>query len=368
LVQQQICPNFVLIHGIFSADDAPPESLWGMNHPFPSEPKVFASGRFQYIRMELCTYGDAEGFLKKQHNEMLGLDSTRHLLFQLAYALCAAQAHYSLKHYDVKLLNVLIQEIPRVDKSRGAEIRYNLKTKTFLLDMLPECSVVAKLADFGRSNMDESTNGTPVTKRQFTTLENTPPDFLILGDDAKQGHSHDAFGLGLCMFHLFSGHAPYEEIMENVKCPSHFKEKLVLIWERCDDYSVIREVILADVKLDADGDIMEGERDETLYDTLYRYLVLFGIPEEKFGELEHPEIWDAVSSLESSSEFSSHKDKYSLMRGSNKFVKRAHARLTETPGAMELLQGLCSFDPEKRASTLHVLNSPMMYPLIEGNT
>ena len=35
--------------------------------------------------------------------------------------------------------------------------------------------------------------------------------------------------------------------------------------------------VLADIYKDEDGHVIEGEPDETLYDTLYKYLVLFGI-------------------------------------------------------------------------------------------
>jgi serine/threonine protein kinase len=318
--------------------------------------------------MELCDQGDAEKFLKQPSEGMLGLKARTQILFQLAFALHVAADRFSLKHYDLKLLNVLVHGVPKPRESGDVFWRYELESKTFVLDMKPECGYIAILADFGTSNMDRSTNGTPVSVGQFNTLENTPPDFLILGDDAKQGHSHDAFGLGLSMFHLFSGHAPYEQIMHSVKCPPQFKKKLAEIWVYSDGYSVVRDVILANVKLNADGDILEGKPDETLYHTLYRFLVLFGIPEDKFGQLEHPALWNAVSSLESCSKFAHDKGKYSLMGGSNKFVKRAHSRLAQVPGAMELLQGLCSFDPEKRSSPLDVLNSRMMYPLIEGNT
>mmetsp|Transcript_26615 Transcript_26615/g.48155 ORF Transcript_26615/g.48155 Transcript_26615/m.48155 type:complete len:152 (+) Transcript_26615:1097-1552(+) len=98
---------------------------------------------------------------------------------------------------------------------------------------------------------------------------------MILGDAAQQGHGHDNFGLSLCMLHLFTGHAPYEEILEDVFCPSPLKKKLRQIWvdDEYSGFNVLRTMILPDV----DGE----EQDETLYHTLYRYLVLFGIAEER---------------------------------------------------------------------------------------
>lgn len=43
-----------------------------------------------------------------------------------------------------------------------------------------------KLADFGTADLVEETLGQPVGLDQFTTLENTPVDFLVDGDRATQ--------------------------------------------------------------------------------------------------------------------------------------------------------------------------------------
>ena len=120
-----------------------------------------------------------------------------------------------------------------------------------------------KLADFGTADLVEETLGQPVGLDQFTTLENTPVDFLVDGDRAtqvrarvyvghdvsclplspvaeraltvfaypvmclsvclsvcpfpsqqqqQQGYAADAFSLGLAVLHLFTGSAPYEEV------------------------------------------------------------------------------------------------------------------------------------------------------------
>ena len=61
---------------------------------------------------------------------------------------------------------------------------------------------------------------------QFTTLENTPPDFLLLGTMARQDYSADMFGLGLCWLHLLTGRAPYEELMDSLQCPMELQRAL----------------------------------------------------------------------------------------------------------------------------------------------
>ena len=47
---------------------------------------------------------------------------------------------------------------------------------------------------------------------QFTTFENLSLDVLLLGDEAKQGFAVDTWSLGLCLLHLCTGEAPYEEV------------------------------------------------------------------------------------------------------------------------------------------------------------
>jgi serine/threonine protein kinase len=381
LVRRNVCPNFVVIRGVFTCEHRPPKSRWFSTKEKYVEPKrplrclpeptASTPGRYQYIRMELCDKGDVEEFMKRElPEEMFGLEVAKQILFQLAFALHVAAVRFSVKHYDLKLLNVFLQGAPKPRGNGDVVLRYGMGSHVFSLHMEPEHAWIAKLADFGNSDADSSRNGTPVSIAQFSTLDNTPPDFLILGDDAEQGHSHDAFALGLCMFHLFSGHGPYEEIMKEVICPQGFKDKLKVLWESRNSkgYDVVRAVILGDVSRDADGIYTDGDPDETLYNTLYRFLVLFGIPKHKFGQDEHPDIWKAISSLEvcgKKSKFARHQREYSLMEGTNKFVLRARQRLEVIDGAMELLQDLCSFDPAKRATPLDVLNSRMMSSLIE---
>jgi serine/threonine protein kinase len=364
LVRRAVCPNFVVTRGVFSCPYEPPANYWGSatkkrpkgavySSPKvkrkPKEPGPNQRGRYQYIRMELCDSGDVEEFMKEQPDEALLPNEARRILFQISFALHAAADRFSLKHYDVKLLNVFLQRI-KSEKSRDVVMRYGLGEHTFALRSTKERAIVAKLADYGTANVDSGSSGQQVTIAQFTTLENTPPDFLIFGDQASQGHGHDCFGLGLCMLHLFTGHAPYEEILEDISCPSNLKTKLRQIWESEDEaqYSVIRSVILSDVYKDEEGHIIEGEPDEVLYDTFYRFLVLFGIPDVP-SRPTMSKVWVAVrEALEESQEtrgkgksgkyckrlqpndvnrYCRDRRKYSLSHGNNKFIARARNAL-----------------------------------------
>jgi hypothetical protein len=183
-------------------------------------------------------------------------------------------------------------------------------------------ALIAKLADYGTSVLKTNADGLRITARQFTTLENTPPDYLILGNNAKQGH---CFGLGLCMLHLFTGHEPYEVILESVVCPVTLKSKLRDIWHG-KSHDVIGSVM---VNKGHDGAEVE---DETLFNTLYRFLVLFGIPSDKFGYRKNAKVWRAISStllkegLDAKA-FKSDRQLFSLTDGCNKFIVNARRRL-----------------------------------------
>jgi serine/threonine protein kinase len=299
----------------------------------------------------------------------------------MAFALHAAANRFSLKHYDIKLLNYFIQTMTS-KKTGDSVLRYGLGDHVFALRSPCGSGLLVKLADYGTANVDSATNGQQVTIAQFTTLENTPADFMILGDNASQGHGHDNFGLGLCMLHLYTGHAPYEEILEEVTCPLNLKKRLRNIWE-CEDedgFSVIRSVILAEVDKDEEGHIVEGEPNEILYDTFYRFLVLFGLPDLP-PALRNSKVWIAVREcLECSTRTAGRGSKktndanryirdcrkYSLSHGKNQYIARAREALQSLNGGMELLQSLVSFDPNARFTALDVMNSKFMEPLRES--
>lgn len=367
LARRNICPNFIITRSVFTCPYEPPASRWGSaenkkprgrsfdpRQPLgrkPREPSASTRGTFQYIRMELCRHGDAEEYIKRLPNEVMSPEESRSILFQTAFALHVAADRFSMKHYDVKLLNIFLQDAVQGDlvDSVGdvTVLRYGLGDRVYALRMSSDRAILAKLADYGTANVQAASNGKAVTIGQFTTIENTPPDYLILGDAATQGHGHDNFGLGLCMLHLFTGHAPYEEILEDVYCPLALKKKLRQIWIE-DEYSgfnAVRTMVLLDVDED------EGEPDETLYHTLYRYLVLFGIPEDKGSSSEGDRVWKAITqTLEGggrtnrgrpcgrsarqgrkegpdAAQFASDRKKYSLSHGNNKFIARARKTL-----------------------------------------
>jgi hypothetical protein len=387
VARRNICPNFVITRGVFTCAHEPPASQWG--HKGNAAPRGASyDGRgsqlnlipepglcanYQYIRMELCQHGDMEEFIRKIPGSTLSPNVCRNLLFQMAFSLHVASDRFGLKHYDVKLLNFFLQSA--LDPSIAVEshpnvvLRYGVGSHVFRLMMDPNNAHIAKLADYGTSVLRSSADGQPVSLGQFTTLENTPPDYLILGNAAEQGIGHDCFGLGLCMLHLFTGHCPYEEILEEVVCPENFKSKLRKIWKSAS-HDVIRSVMLYD---NEDGQEVE---DDTLYNTLYRFLVLIGIPQKRFASRKHGKVWRAIDATllppkangcPDMAVFTRDQERFSLSDGSDERIANARRRLEEMDGAMELLLSLVSFDPKKRATPLDVINSRFMAALIEDD-
>lgn len=409
LVRRNICPNFVLTRGVFTSLFKPPSSCWGdaekkkplgntynplAKHRKPRQPSSKHEGQYQYIRMELCRHGDIEEYIKSQAGSVLHPEQSRILLFQMAFALHVAGDRFAMKHYDVKLLNFFLQSsseenINQDEQPQFTVLRYGIGEHMFNLRMETSKALIAKLADYGTANVRPESDGQPVLLSNFTTLENSPPEFMILGDAAQQGYGHDYFGLGLCMLQLFTGYAPYEEILETVTCPNNLKKELRRIWENSDSggYQVIRSVILGDVYEDEDGNI-EGEPDDTLYDTFYRFMVLFGTPVETI-ELggEGSRVLKAVKlclgtrnekmkplrtsrrngpraevGLDSI-QFEIDCKQYSFMHGRDKHISRARGILQKMEGGIDLLFDLVSFVPNKRATALDVINSNFMAPL-----
>ena len=49
-----------------------------------------------------------------------------------------------------------------------------------------------------------------------------------------QGYAADAWGMALCILHLFTGRAPYEELLSAVHCPAELREALEGVWSSDD--------------------------------------------------------------------------------------------------------------------------------------
>uniref|UniRef100_H3HCD1 Protein kinase domain-containing protein n=1 Tax=Phytophthora ramorum TaxID=164328 RepID=H3HCD1_PHYRM len=190
----------------------------------------------KYIRMEFCDGGDLEDFIGLQKNKILPLESVAiPFFFQMVFGLYCARDKFNLRHCDIKLLNFFLKDIGRANPSKtpGAAdivLNYLLEDSCFVLRMPASFSYYVKLADYGSADSNPDNLGKPVTIDQFATLENSPVEFLLEGDAAEQSYAADTFSLGLCLLHLFTGSAPYEELLDAVHCPAELLKDLKFLW------------------------------------------------------------------------------------------------------------------------------------------
>jgi len=236
-------------------------------------------GSYQFIRMELCSSGDVEELLRRREPQVLAIEmdavkasvgnrgggggesyraaqlalkradthaayEAAGMAFQMAFSLFAARERLSFRHFDVKLLNFLakpardlvIEELvvdekgleKKINRTESSIVRlaYSIGERTVNVDLpllgegggeeSTSCGHVIKLADYGTASTNASSIDNAVHYTHFTTLENAPPEYMILGDAATQGYGADTWALGLCILHLLTGSCPYEEMMTTV--------------------------------------------------------------------------------------------------------------------------------------------------------
>ena len=363
---------------------------------------------------------------------VLNLKLTRSMLFQMFFSMYACREQLALRHYDVKLLNFFVAEGSTILRS-GANRRSNGPLAScdlmeevhstsfspqrmesfdvtmhvafgdidFALPFRSDALEIVKLSDFGTSSVGTGSLGDPITVQQFTTLENTPPEYLILGSSARQAYSADTFCLGLSMLHLLSGYEPYEVLLEEVKCPQYLVEQLSKIWfepsssDVENPYSPIFELVQS---------LDPGEEAEApgtvLFDTLYRYLILFSGREDFWTSVpwtDNP-VWGAVldslgidspvssqislkgksrrgrrglgegsptTRAEAVATFQHDRAQWSVHSGTHPTVVQVRTRLNDLGGdaARQLFDRLTHFDPARRCKMHDALLSPIFAPL-----
>mmetsp|Transcript_20731 Transcript_20731/g.33778 ORF Transcript_20731/g.33778 Transcript_20731/m.33778 type:complete len:781 (+) Transcript_20731:88-2430(+) len=353
LVTTGRCANFLETYQIFVLSEDAPVELWGDSgneDDTDDDASVVEDyqGLYLYTRMELCDKGDLEEYIKAQPDMILGIDTTRCIFFQMCFALYIGQCDMNLRHFDIKLLNFILKPVSNVYTACVEDIHFEDAHTGF----------VVKLIDYGSVDMTEGTLNCCVSKDHFQTFENVPPEYLLRGDAKTRGA--DSFALGLSMVHLFTGTCPYEEMMEEVCCPEYLKKSLRKNWQRKAFH------VLQSVKKEYDCDVF--------CDTLYRYLVLVGLPScwgsnegdvtSTIDKLLRKKDKNTRRASDVLGQFGKDQEQFSLLSGTHHLIQRARKRLEET-GAMPLLKGLLDLDPEKRLNNMEsVIKDSFFSPLV----
>lgn len=331
---------------------------------------------------------------------------------QMVVSLHCCHAKLGMRHNDVKLLNFLLlpaHEALATDEAAADTLvcQYTVDggadgplVLSSAVDARPAAAAaplslaprhIVKLGDWGTADTRPEAIGIPINSRCFTTLENLPPEYYLCGSGAVQGYAADAWALGLSMLHLFTGCAPYEEVLAEVRCPVALREELTRIWSSPREplYAVLREV--------ATG----GDEDYALMaDTLYRFAVLLGpdrLQPLTAGDSSAVDIWgtpagtamltmltgaSATSSATAVKTFSAaskraaaagstaagvvavakayadHVSLYSISTGTHLIMMRARRRLAAAAGSFDLLMALLHAQPARRCNTATALAHP----------
>jgi serine/threonine protein kinase len=283
------------------------------------------------------------------------------------------------------------------------DIKIGVGQYIYSISLLMDIKGLVKLADFGTSIVGHGGIGNSITLQQFTTLENVPPEFLILGSSVRQDFSADTFQLGLSFLHMLTGYEPYEVLLANVLCSSYLIDKLKDIWipnDIEDKYHVVQEVV--------DMSILGGSNNndsdyrspiEILCHTLYRYCVLFCQPEQDYKNEHHglrdSPVWillKEVLGLNNSTsqsqigfrrkrvttkskeiqicraQFKRDSSLWNIHNGKHQIMIDMRYLMNEMgEGTMRLLEKMVAFDPAQRCTMLEAITSPVFSSLIDQN-
>jgi len=381
LVRRDVCPNFVDTLQVLRCSHAAPKALWGgpekpqpqgsfedfeLSEDFkaPRKPRTAAGASWVLLRMELCEGGDVEEYLRSHGSVEVG--TVVAWLFQMFFSLHVAHDALGLVHYDVKCLNFFLKrwqstpeealaesgEDDETEEGHPAELQYGWRGRVY---SLPEAEYLIKLADFGTATMpaDRSTRqvaAEAVTAQCYTTVENAPLEFLLQGSDATQGSAADVYQMGLCFLHLLTGEAPYEEVLESVRCPEGLAKQMCEVWGNHACFEVLRESLGLTV-----GSKRFMKDATVACDTVYRMVVLFGMGSKVPGPLWP--VVDAFLRRDGAKQFKADQSRASLEHGTLPAMVRARAMLEKMPGGMELLRRCVAFEGTARATVEDALQS-----------
>ena len=356
------CPHFLQMYESFRSGSEPPHQWNEGTHSTSKSkrtqrkvaPRRCKDGStFQYAVMQLADGGDMEEASKLQAGCAWMESDIVNFFFQMLFALHVGQKELELRHYDIKLLNFFL--MTPLDGNGKDTFMYGVCGQHYSVEQSADKPSRVILADFGTSDIEKGNFGMPISSRHFTTLENTPPEYLLHGTAATQGYGADSWALGLCLLHLLTGYAPYEELLEKLECPQTLQHKLIKEWSDEDPdspYGPLR-------------DLCEEEGvAKILCDTLYRYLCLFGA---SWGDFADCKVWIAIQKWLSSSLGQAQYEKdclhYSSFSGQHERLVDAQSRMAKIPGSKEMLEGLTELDPAKRWSTDRAISSEMFFIL-----
>ena len=207
----------------------------------------------------------------------------------------------------------------------------------------------------------------------YNDRKHRPRVFIPRQCGVSASFAADTFGLGLSFLHLVTGRAPYEELLEHVRCPPALQSALEDVWTRTaadSPYLVIQEVLSSlDAPMDDDDSCSDDPSVLTvLYDTLYRYVVMIGLPNPELfstgdgAAAKNPVVSAILDTLDqglnenaepdvqaASMQYMADAEAWSIFEGKQPVMRSARTRLKEiSPDAQQWLRRMLCYDPLHR--------------------
>jgi serine/threonine protein kinase len=388
LVQQNICCNFLQTYSVFCCPWAPFKhfpGLWKEKGKGKKRQVAVSNDQFVYIRMELCKNGDLESFLRNRSNDdgeliedtdeqdslirqfskisvarrslppsiITSAVEIQTWLLELGMGIYASRKCLQLLHLDLKNLNFLLTPVSDISEKDTLLLQYKFGPNTFSLVLPKQSGNIVKIADFGTSKISDGS--TKISSETITTLENCAPEILILGDQVSDLYFVDTWMFGLSVVHMFLQCKPYEEVLEQVKCPDEMILDLEKVWKSSKQYKCISSNMFED-------------DNHVFCHTLYRYLVLFGMETISMFPSENAVIKIINKHLSPKSksirkQFLQDLKLYNLWTGSFPVISSARDRIDALPHTEPLIRSIISLHPSRRPTMKSFLLSDYFKPL-----
>lgn len=150
----------------------------------------------------------------------------------------------------------------------------------------------------------------------------------------------------------------YEEILENVKCPETLLKAIIRSYQRNNKSKVY----------DAINQILSEDDEKIVIHTIYRILVLFGIPTEEYGSNAIMKTIKQYLNSKIKLEYNKDRSEYSIDNGTNYYISRARERINSL-GFMEEFKNLFNYNISRRIKYKELIDSKLFdsYKIIKPN-
>lgn len=143
----------------------------------------YSASLHRYVTAEFAEGGDMEEHMKRQPKMMYPTIDLPTILYQMLFALHAAQRELSLRHYDIKLLNFFLKQPALPAGKPCLSVTYGVHGKCHSFSIDATQPSLCMLADFGTADIATESYGAVRLRlplKEQITLCRMPSRFLVL--------------------------------------------------------------------------------------------------------------------------------------------------------------------------------------------